>query len=153
MLSQYGDMAANVIGRRVFDMTNGWDGKSAAGEHVFVVTHQPPTDWEYADTAPFTLVDGVEQAIAAAKEFASGRVVDVAAGRIGGQALRLGLIDRVVVNQASSRPAAWPSRCGWRTRPRSCAATGSPTWCATSAPDSGFPRERVRRARGRSSDR
>ena len=63
MLSQYADMAANVIGRRVFDLTNGWfdltngwNGKPAAGEHVFVVTHQPPTDWEYADTAPFTFV-------------------------------------------------------------------------------------------------
>ncbi len=99
MLDLYGDMAANVIGRRVFDMTNGWDGKPAAGEHVFVVTHRPPTDWEYADTAPFTFVDGVEQAIAAAKEFAGDRVVDVAAGQIGGQALRLGLIDQVVVNQ------------------------------------------------------
>jgi dihydrofolate reductase len=98
MLDLYGDMAANVIGRRVFDMTNGWDGKPAAGEHVFVVTHRPPTDWEYADTAPFTFVDGVEQAITAAKEFAGDRVVDVAAGQIGGQALRLGLIDQVVVN-------------------------------------------------------
>jgi dihydrofolate reductase len=98
MLDVYGDMAANVIGRRVFDLTNGWNGKPAAGEHVFVVTHEPPTDWEYADTAPFTFVDGVEKAIAAAKEFASGRVVDVAAGQIGGQALKLGLIDRVVVN-------------------------------------------------------
>jgi len=56
MLSQYRDMAAVVIGRRVFDMTNGWNGKPAAGEHVFVVTHQPPTDWEHADTAPFTFV-------------------------------------------------------------------------------------------------
>jgi hypothetical protein len=46
MLDLYGDMAANVIGRRVFDMTNGWNGKPAAGEHVFVVTHRPPTDWE-----------------------------------------------------------------------------------------------------------
>ena len=42
MLDVYGDMAANVIGRRLFDMTNGWNGKPAAGEHVFVVTHQPP---------------------------------------------------------------------------------------------------------------
>ena len=67
MLSQYADMAANVIGRRVFDLTDGWNGKPAAGEHVFVVTHQPPTDWEYADTAPFTFVDGVEKAIAAAQ--------------------------------------------------------------------------------------
>jgi dihydrofolate reductase len=99
MLSQYRDMAAVVIGRRVFDLTNGWNGTPAAGEHVFVVTHQAPTDWEHADTAPFTFVDGVEQAIAAAKEFAGDRDVDVAAGQIGGQALRLGLIDQVVVNQ------------------------------------------------------
>ena len=98
MLSQRADMAAVVIGRRVFDMTNGWNGKPAAAEHVFVVTHQPPTDWEHADTAPFTFVDGVEQAIAAAKECAGDHEVDVAAGQIGSQALRLGLIDQVVVN-------------------------------------------------------
>jgi len=99
MLSQYRDEAAVVIGRRVFDLTNGWNGKPAAGEHVFVVTHQPPTDWEHADTAPFTFVAGVEMAIAAAREFAGDRIVDVAAGQIGSQALVLGLIDQVVVNQ------------------------------------------------------
>ncbi len=98
MQSQYRNMAANVIGRRVFDLTNGWDGKPAAGEHVFVVTHRPPTDWEHAGTAPFTFVDGVEEAIAAAKEFAGDRDVDVAAGQVGSQALELGLIDQVVVN-------------------------------------------------------
>jgi dihydrofolate reductase len=68
MRSHYRNMATVVIGRRLFDMTNGWNGKPAAGEHVFVVTHQPPTDWEYAGTAPFTFVDGVEKAIAASKE-------------------------------------------------------------------------------------
>jgi dihydrofolate reductase len=57
------------------------------------------TDWEHADTAPFTFVDGVEKAIAAAKEFAGDRDVDVAAGQIGSQALKLGLMDQVVVNQ------------------------------------------------------
>src|ERR671934_212268 len=61
MTGHYANMAANVIGRRLFDLTNGWDGKPAAGEHVFVVTHEPPTDWEYAGTAPFTFVDGVER--------------------------------------------------------------------------------------------
>jgi dihydrofolate reductase len=99
MRSHYRNMATVVIGRRLFEMTNGWNGKPAAGEHVFVVTHQPPTDWQYAGTAPFTFVDGVEKAIAAAKEFAGDRDVDVAAGQIGGQALKLGLIDQVVVNQ------------------------------------------------------
>jgi dihydrofolate reductase len=98
MLSQYRDVAAVVIGRRLFDLTNGWNGKPAAGEHVFVVTHQAPTDWEHAGTAPFTFVDGVEKAIAAAKEFAGDRDVDVGAGQIGGQALRLGLIEQVVMN-------------------------------------------------------
>ena len=88
MLSHYRDVAALVIGRRLFELTNGWNGKPAAGEHVFVVTHRPPTDWEHADTAPFTFVDGVEEAIAAAKEFAGDRVVDVGAGQIGGQALK-----------------------------------------------------------------
>ena len=78
MLDLYGDMAANVIGRRLFDLTDGWDGKPAAGEHVFVVTHRPPTDGEHADTAPFTFVDGVEEAIAAAQEFAGDRVTHLA---------------------------------------------------------------------------
>jgi riboflavin biosynthesis pyrimidine reductase len=39
------------------------------------------------------------KAIAAAREFAGDRLVDVAAGQIGSQALELGLIDQVVVNQ------------------------------------------------------
>lgn len=99
MRSHYRDVAAVVIGRRLFDLTNGWDGKPAAGEHVFVVTHRPPADWEHADTAPFTFVEGVEKAIAAATELAGPRDVDVAAGQIGSQALKLGLIDQVVVNQ------------------------------------------------------
>jgi dihydrofolate reductase len=98
MRAHYAEVAAGVIGRRLFDLTNGWDGKPAAGEHVFVVTHEPPTDWEHADTAPFTFVDGVESAIGAAREYAGDRIVDVSGGQIGGQALRLGLIDQVVVN-------------------------------------------------------
>jgi dihydrofolate reductase len=89
-----------VIGRRLFDLTDGWDGVPAAGEHVFVVTHNAPTDWKYAETAPFTFVtDGVESAIERARTFAGDdRIVDLSAGQIGGQALRLGLVDQVVMN-------------------------------------------------------
>ena len=98
--THYRDVAAAIIGRRLFDVTNGWNGKiECPGEHVFVVTHQPPTNWEYADTAPFTFVDSVERAIAAAKEFAGARDVYVFSGQIGSQALKLGLIDQVVINQ------------------------------------------------------
>lgn len=91
-------IAATVIGRRLFDLTNGWGGVPANGEHVFVVTHQPPTDWEFRDTAPFTFVTDVRSAIEQAKAFAGERHVSVAAGQMAGQALREGLIDQVVLN-------------------------------------------------------
>jgi dihydrofolate reductase len=90
MRSLYRDVAAVIIGRRLFDMTNGWNGTPAAGEHVFVVTHQPPTNWEHADTAPFTFVDGVQNAIAAAEEFAGDRVVDVSGVRLAARPSRSG---------------------------------------------------------------
>jgi dihydrofolate reductase len=91
-------IAAGVIGRRLFDLTNGWNGVPANGEHVFVVTHEEPTDWAYRDTAPFTFVNGVREAIEQAKAFAGDRDVSVSAGQIGGQAIREGLIDFVVLN-------------------------------------------------------
>ncbi len=99
MQSVYTDIGAVIMGRNTFDQTNGWDGVPASGDHVFVVTHEAPTNWEYADTAPFTFVtDGVESAIKQARDFCGDRIVDVAAGQIGGQALRLGLIDQIVMN-------------------------------------------------------
>jgi dihydrofolate reductase len=99
MQSVYTDIGAVIMGRHTFDQTNGWNGVPEAGDHVFVVTHEAPTDWEYADTAPFTFVtDGVESAIRQARKFCGDRIVDVAAGQIGGQALRLGLIDQIVMN-------------------------------------------------------
>lgn len=95
----YSDIGSMVVGRFVFDQTNGWGGQAVAGDHVFVVTHQPPKSWEFAGTAPFTFVtDGVESALAQAREVAGDRIVDVAAGDVGGQALRLGLIDQIVMN-------------------------------------------------------
>jgi dihydrofolate reductase len=96
----YPRIGAEVVGRRLFDHTNGWGGVPVAGDHVFVVTHALPTDWEHAGSAPFTFVtDGVEAAITQARELAGpDRVIDVTAGEIGGQALRLGMIDQVVMN-------------------------------------------------------
>jgi dihydrofolate reductase len=99
MQSVYTDIGAVIMGRKLFDQTNGWNGVPEAGDHVFVVTHEAPTDWEHAGTAAFTFVtDGVKSAIDQAREFCGDRIVDVAAGQIGGQALRLGLIDQIVMN-------------------------------------------------------
>jgi dihydrofolate reductase len=88
-----------VVGRRVFDITNGWNGQPPSGDHVYVVTHAAPADWEFAGEAPFTFVtDGVRAAVEQAREAAVGRNVSLAAGDVGGQALREGLVDQVVLH-------------------------------------------------------
>ncbi|GIJ73451.1 dihydrofolate reductase family protein [Virgisporangium ochraceum] len=87
-----------VIGRRLFDLTNGWNGRPAVGDHVFVVTHRAPTDWPFPD-APFTFVtDGLESAIARAKGAAGGRDVSLTGGDLLGQALSAGLVDELRVD-------------------------------------------------------
>ena len=89
------NVGAVVIGRRLFDLTNGWGGVPAAGDHVFVVTHEAPTNWPFPD-APFTFVtDGVVSAVEQAKVLAGDRAVSVTAGDIGGQALAAGVIDEI----------------------------------------------------------
>jgi dihydrofolate reductase len=86
-----------VIGRRLFDLTNGWHGVPAAGDHVVVVTHRAPTDWPYA-AAPFTFsTDGVPAAIAHARDLAAGGDVSVTAGQVGTQAIQAGLVDEIHV--------------------------------------------------------
>jgi dihydrofolate reductase len=93
--STTGNVRAVVIGRRLFDITNGWHGVPAAGEHVFVVTHKPPTDWPFPD-APFTFVpEGVAAAIERARAYAGDGDVSVTAGDVGGQAIEAGLVDEV----------------------------------------------------------
>lgn len=82
-----------MIGRRLFDLTDGWHGRPAVGDHVFVVTHEAPTDWPHPD-APFTFVtDGLGSAIEQARTFAGDREVSLTAGDLTGQALAAGLVD------------------------------------------------------------
>jgi dihydrofolate reductase len=86
----WSNVAADVIGRRLFDLTNGWNGRPAVGEAVFVVTHQPPTEWPYPE-APFTFVtDGMHSAVAQAQAFAGERDVSLTAGNLAGQAFQAG---------------------------------------------------------------
>ena len=42
----WASIGSMVIGRHLFDMTNGWQGSPPAGEHVVVVSHRPePGGW------------------------------------------------------------------------------------------------------------
>ena len=86
-----------VIGRHLFDLTNGWEGKPPAGEHVAVVSHRPKPDGWHPE-ASYHFADDVAAAVAKAKALAGERTVAVAAGDVGGQALALGLVDQVAMD-------------------------------------------------------
>jgi dihydrofolate reductase len=91
-------VGVDVIGRRLFDLTDGWHGRPAVGDAVFVVTHEPPTHWPYPD-APFTFVtDGLRSALSQAQARAGDRDVSITPGNIAGQAFAAGLIDEVRVD-------------------------------------------------------
>jgi dihydrofolate reductase len=95
-------ITVTVIGRHLFDTTNGWDGNPAAGDELVVVTHRPlPDQWlaEHPD-APFHTADSVEKGIALAEELAGDGLVCVTAGDLGGQAFAAGLVDEVAMDVA-----------------------------------------------------
>ena len=93
-------IGALICGRTLFDVTGGWNGRHTLDVPVVVVTHQVPTDWVAAHPdAPFSFVtDGVETAVARARELAGDRNVTVSGGTIARQCLDLGLLDEVAVD-------------------------------------------------------
>jgi dihydrofolate reductase len=97
--SEVPGVAAMVCGRRLLDLTDGWEGVPPNGGHVFVVTHRPADDWPHAGTAAFTFGPDVRDAIEQAEAFAGDRDVSVAPGDVAGQAVQQGLVDDPVVVQ------------------------------------------------------
>lgn len=88
---------ALVSGRRLFDITEGWGDKHPVGAPVVVVTHRAPED--AATRWPTTtFVDGVDAAIARARQIAGDQDVTIASATIIQQALDLGLVDEVCVS-------------------------------------------------------
>jgi dihydrofolate reductase len=90
-------IGTSVMGRNLFDLTNGWEGHPPAGGHVVVVSHRPkPEGWH--PEAPYHFVDGVTAAIDRAQELAGERTVMVNAGDVGSQILAAGLVDEVAMD-------------------------------------------------------
>jgi dihydrofolate reductase len=88
---------ALVVGRRVFDYTQGWGGSHPLGVPVFLVTHTVPEGWPRED-APFTIVtDGVQSAVHQAKAVAGDKTVGVAGPSIIQQCINAGLLDEINV--------------------------------------------------------
>ena len=93
-------VGAIVVGRTLFDFTDGWGGRHTMDAPVVVVTHEVPTGWVDAHPdAPFTFVtDGVVSAIEQAKDIAGDKVVGLHGATVMQQALPLGLVDEIRVH-------------------------------------------------------
>jgi len=86
-----------VVGRHLFDLTNGWDAKPPACDDLVVVSHRPkPDGWHPEADVPF--FDDVTKAIEEARRRAGNGVVALSAGVVAGQALALGLVDVVAMD-------------------------------------------------------
>ena len=95
-----GRAGALVVGRRVYDYTNGWGGDHPLGVPLFLVTHRPPVAWPVPG-APFTAVpEGVAVAIEKAKVVAGDKAVALAGPAVIQQALDLDLVDEIAVDLA-----------------------------------------------------
>ena len=92
-------VGAIISGRHLFDITDGWGDVHPVGAPVVVVTHNPPAN--AAERWPrTTFVNGVEAAVAKAREIAGDKDVTIASTKVTQQALDLGLVDEVCVSLA-----------------------------------------------------
>ena len=86
---------ALVVGRKLYDLTNGWGGRHPMDRPVVVLTHDAPRP----DDESFVFVsEGIEAAIAKARELAGEKVVGLNGGEIARQALEAGLLDEIWVD-------------------------------------------------------
>jgi dihydrofolate reductase len=92
---------AIVDGRRLFDVAGAWGGRPPLGVPHFVVTHHPPAEW-IKEGSPFTFVtDGVESAVAQARQVAGEKNVVLSTPTIMQQALKAGLLDEISIDLVS----------------------------------------------------
>ncbi|GAA0580160.1 dihydrofolate reductase family protein [Actinomadura livida] len=88
-------IGAILTGRRLYDLTNGWDGVHPLGGEVFLVTHRAPEDPPPGVTV---ITGGIEEAVAAASAAAGGGIVGVGGAATAQSCLEAGLLDEVRVN-------------------------------------------------------
>ena len=88
-------LGAVVGGRWTYEAAGHWGDKNPWGVPVFIVTHRPE---DQPDGSAFTFVDGVERAVALAREAAGDKDVSVMGGAdVIRQALGAGLVDKLSI--------------------------------------------------------
>jgi dihydrofolate reductase len=92
-------VGAGVTGRRTYDNSHAWGGSGPVpGRPLFVMTHSVPDDVPEGDP-PYTFVtDGIENAVAQAKEAAQGKDMFLQGASIIQQGLTAGLLDELTIH-------------------------------------------------------
>ena len=92
-------VGAIVGGRDYFDLAEGWGGTPPMGVPAFILTHRPPPeDWPADNEMIHFVGDGIESAIAQAREVAGDKTVAIATPSTTRQAYEAGLLDELSVN-------------------------------------------------------
>jgi dihydrofolate reductase len=86
----------HVVGRRLYDITNGWGGHPGNEAPIVVLTHEPPASTP--DGVPYFFFADVPDAIAKAVELAGDLDVAIAGASVARQALDAGLLDVIDVS-------------------------------------------------------
>ena len=89
---------ALVVGRHLYDMTDAWGGRHPMDVTTVVLTHHLPEDRPPADENFVFVTDGIEAAVARARELAGGKDVGVNGGQMARQCLAAGLLDEVHID-------------------------------------------------------
>jgi dihydrofolate reductase len=97
LTAEVGNEGATVVGRRLYDITNGWGGHPGGEVPMVVVTHHPPPDWP-RDGVPIFFEPSVESAVAKARELAGDQDVSIAGATVTRGCLDAGLLDAIQVS-------------------------------------------------------
>ncbi|MGK5685132.1 dihydrofolate reductase family protein [Actinoplanes sp. URMC 104] len=89
---------ALLVGRHLYDFTNAWGGRHPMDVTTVVLTHRPPEDRPLADENFVFVTEGIEAAVARAKEIAGDLDVGVNGGQMARQCLDAGLLDEIHVD-------------------------------------------------------
>jgi dihydrofolate reductase len=89
-------IGCHVMGRDLYDLTDGWGGHPGNEAPIVVLTHNPPDTTP--DGVPFVFVDDVEVGVTRARELAGDLDVVISGGTVARQALDAGLLDVIDVS-------------------------------------------------------
>ncbi|MBB5868550.1 dihydrofolate reductase [Allocatelliglobosispora scoriae] len=97
---EYASIGCLVVGRHLYDLTNAWGGHHPLDVTTVVLTHQRPVDRPDDDDDFVFVTDGIEAAVAKARQIAGEKNVVFNGGQIARQCLEAWLLDEVGIDLA-----------------------------------------------------